>query len=111
MHCVLSGIQGFSIIILSACIHKKSALEQFHIISSSHMLRCGGSLTAQVSVMHQTDARGQSLLGTQGTLRRTSMCYCPMTQDVRVGEIVASVSGLGTHGCCSSEKRRVLIVD
>jgi len=78
-----------------------------HHLKQLRMLRCGGSLTAQVFVMHQTDERGQSLLGTQGTLRRTSMCYCPMTQDVCEGEIVASVSGLGTHRCCRSEQRRV----
>lgn len=63
----------------------------------------------QVMVMHQTDMRGQSLPGTQGTLQRTSMCHCPMTQDVCVGETLASVSGLGTHGCSSSEQRRARI--
>lgn len=73
------------------------------------MLRCGGSLTAQVLVMHQTDERGQSLLGTQGTLPRTSMCYCPMTQDVCVGETVSSVSGLGTHGCCGSAEESLRV--
>lgn len=61
--------------------------------------------------MHQTDERGQSLLGTQGTLPRTSMCYCPMTQDVRVGETVSSVSGLGTRGCCGSAEESLRLTN